>query len=153
MQLELARVADETLECEVSPTTQDAEEKGSGFKAKLRIKGFSNAPAVQDEEKGGWLNLKNEPLFVIGKPSGNDASELEVPLMLMHRVYHTPTLTNIMIGSLAIGTNRDEAFSLKYQLSYYPSQGIKSFKRHFKINGDLACTVIFGKDKKWAVQK
>jgi len=151
-QMQMARVDDSSLTCTISETVQKPSEEGDGpFLANLKISGFSNAPAVWDTETNWWKKIKDEPLFIYGPSSGGDATELEVPLMLMHKVYVLPMLTNIGMASSAIGTMRDMPFSADYKLSYYLQGAIKPIRRKIKINYYTACTVQFSKDKKWSV--
>ncbi len=151
-QMQISRVDDSSLTCTISETVQKPSEEGDGpFQATLKVSGFSNAPAVWDTETNWWKKIKDEPLFIHGPSSGSDDAVGEVQLMLMHKVYIVPKITNLMMASSTIGTVRDMPFTADYNLSYHPHGGIKPLRRKIKINYDTACTVQFGKDKKWSV--
>ncbi len=149
-QMQNARIADETLECVVGETEASAE--NDRFTASLKVKGFSNAPAVWDPVKEGWKDIKNAPLFVFAPNKGDESIAAAVNIEVYTLKYINPMIANVMIAHSAIGTARDVAFEADYDLKFYKSTSRKILKREITVNGYPACTVEFSpKTKEWRV--
>ncbi len=152
VQLQYARVADESLECKVSKTTVIGT-TDKQWEADLTVSGFSNAPAIWDKTTRFWKDIKNEPLFLIGESFGGESkSTSKIQITLMHKVYDVPAITNIMMANSAIGTVQDEPFHANYKLVYYSGGKGTPTQVQIQVNGYRACTVVFGpKQQEWSV--
>ena len=103
--VEPAPIDSRSLVCSVSATTRE----NDSFRATLRIDGVSLEPRVMDQVTGEWRNIQREPLYVYPPVSAGEQSGT-VEVLVFHRQYLQPEITDIGHGDAAIGSVEDVPF-------------------------------------------